>query len=561
MKARQSLRAALVAALCCVGFMGAPAYAGRQCSEPTMPKKEIIENGLNLAQRTLDSLNKSGAQVVVLARAGQDLSKYGLRYSHLGFAYKQQDGNGTTVWRVLHELNECGTAESALYRQGLGDFFMDDMWRYEAVAVVPLPEIQAKLMAVITAPQLFARMHHKRYSMVAYVWGLKYQQSNQWATETFALAMAPEDSKTGFTREQAQSWLRSNSYQPTTLKIGPLTRLGGRITAANIAFDDHPNEKRYSDRIETVTVDSVMDWMKRAGYVDRIITYPSAVGALTEPQERVQQVARAKDPQAGMDAFRSKDYTKAHELLLPLATAGDKEAQFTMGLMLRNGYGRSKDTAEAMRWFRLSAVQGYSPAEYNLGAMLAAGTEVPKDYAQAIQWLSRSSSHGNPGATALLTQVQAQRLAERRAEEESAAKAAAASSADSTPLVVRPDPQDTVAACVRASRIQCTDAETEAWKKSFMAAWSPKVHYPSSAVRNGRTGKVVLDVVVCEDDMAPRVAIRTSSGVDELDQAAMLAVKSVNVQALSCSGLRAPIALTIPIVFSLDEGGAKATSR
>ena len=55
------------------------------------------------------------------------------------------------------------------------------------------------------------------------------------------------------------------SYEPTTIRLGPLTRLGGRITAANIAFDDHPNEKRFSDRIETVTVDSMFSWMQRTG--------------------------------------------------------------------------------------------------------------------------------------------------------------------------------------------------------------------------------------------------------------------------------------------------------
>jgi hypothetical protein len=49
------------------------------------------------------------------------------------------------------------------------------------------------------------------------------------------------------------------------LKLGPLTRLGGRVTAANVAFDDHPNEKRFSDRIETVTVDSVFEWLRRSG--------------------------------------------------------------------------------------------------------------------------------------------------------------------------------------------------------------------------------------------------------------------------------------------------------
>ena len=37
------------------------------------------------------------------------------------------------------------------------------------------------------------------------------------------------------------------------------------MTAANVAFDDHPNEKRFADRIETVTVDSVFAWMPRAG--------------------------------------------------------------------------------------------------------------------------------------------------------------------------------------------------------------------------------------------------------------------------------------------------------
>jgi hypothetical protein len=70
-------------------------------------------------------------------------------------------------------------------------------------------------------------------------------------------------------REQAQAWLKLKDYQPTTLRIGALTRLGGRMTAANIAFDDHPNDKRYSDRIETVTVDSVYRWLERSGLGQR----------------------------------------------------------------------------------------------------------------------------------------------------------------------------------------------------------------------------------------------------------------------------------------------------
>jgi len=38
----------------------------------------------------------------------------------------------------------------------------------------------------------------------------------------------------------------------------------GAVSGANVAFDDHPNDKRFSDRIETVTVDSVFSWLQRA---------------------------------------------------------------------------------------------------------------------------------------------------------------------------------------------------------------------------------------------------------------------------------------------------------
>ena len=115
-------------------------------------------------------------------------------------------------------------------------------------------------------------MNSKPYSMVSYAWGVKYQQSNQWALETLAAAMEPAtilNQPGGITegRSRAQAWLKFKAYEPTPLNIGPLTRLGGRVTAANVAFDDHPNDKRFSNRIETVTVDSVFDWLQRAQLV------------------------------------------------------------------------------------------------------------------------------------------------------------------------------------------------------------------------------------------------------------------------------------------------------
>ena len=254
------LLAGLCAGLLAAALLAAPAaHAGRSC-ETGKPTTRTVERGLTLAEKTLASLNASGQKVVVLARAGQDLSKYGVRYSHLGLAYRQSDGQGGSTWRVLHKLNECGTSGSAIYRQGLGEFFLDDLWRFEAAWLPLTPEAQARLLSLLQDPGRALSLHHKPYSIVSYAWGRKYQQSNQWAIETLAAAMEPGVNS----RERAQAWLQFKAYEPAVLRIGPLTRLGGRLTAANVAFDDHPNDKRFSDRIETVTVDSVFDWLPRA---------------------------------------------------------------------------------------------------------------------------------------------------------------------------------------------------------------------------------------------------------------------------------------------------------
>lgn len=157
-----------------------PALAGHNCDTTQPLKTSTLERGLRLAQLTAQALNASGADVVVLARAGQDLSKYGLRY----------------------------------------------------------------------------------------------QQSNQWATETLAMALRGKTTAQGSAgRVQAQSWLQAQGYRPTVLRIGALTRLGGRVGSANIAFDDHPTDQRFSDQIATVTVDSVFDWMPRAGLTTQAVWY------------------------------------------------------------------------------------------------------------------------------------------------------------------------------------------------------------------------------------------------------------------------------------------------
>lgn len=247
-----------------------PLQAGQAC-EPRLPTAASVERSMSLAERTARRLDDSGAEVVVLARSGQDLSRWGLRWSHLGLAYRERDsdgGAGRPVWRVVHKLNHCGTAEAQLYRQGLAEFFLDDLHDYEAAYAVPAPAVQQHLLALLRDNGRAATLHRAAYSMVAYPWAQTYQQSNQWAIETLALAEEPAADS----RERAQAWLRFKGYEPSTLRIGALTRLGARVGRANVAFDDHPGELRFADRIQTVTVDSVFAWLQRSGLAGPVQT-------------------------------------------------------------------------------------------------------------------------------------------------------------------------------------------------------------------------------------------------------------------------------------------------
>ena len=244
---------ALVLALAATG-LGA-AHAGRACAEPALPEAASIERAMGLAERTAQALEASAAEVVVLARAGQDLRRYGLRWSHVGLAYR--DGGR---WFVLHKLNHCGQSRGDLYRQGLAEFFLDDLYQYQAAFVAPAAPLQKALLAVLRDNARAAALHEPAYSMVAYPWAQRYQQSNQWAIETLAMAALGRQ----VDRQEAQAWLMVAGYRPTTLQLGPMVRLGARMTAANVAFDDHPNHKRFADRIETTTADSVLDWLAGA---------------------------------------------------------------------------------------------------------------------------------------------------------------------------------------------------------------------------------------------------------------------------------------------------------
>ena len=242
-----------------------PARAGQPCEDKPLAAPDVIRS-MDLAQRTVAALDASGARVALVSRAGQDLSRYRLRYSHMGIAVRDHPAGR---WSVVHALNDCGSAASMLYNEGMGNFFLTDLYRHEAQLVIPGPQLQARL-AVLVATRTPLRLHEPKYNMLAYVFSTRYQNSNGWVLETLAAAAAPAGQVE--TRSEAQAWLRASGYRPPTIEIPAAVRLGARIFRANVAFDDHPFERRMAGQIDTVSTDAVLRMVRMLDPQARVAT-------------------------------------------------------------------------------------------------------------------------------------------------------------------------------------------------------------------------------------------------------------------------------------------------
>lgn len=242
------------------------AHAGRGCEVKKTTAQAFI-NGMKLAENTRAALDASQAQVALIARVGQDLSRYGLRYSHMAYVWRDHPKGR---WLVVHELNRCGTAGSALYDQGLANFFLDDLHAYEALVLVPSPQSQARI-ATMLGSGTPALLHWGRYNMLAYAFSTQYQNSNQWVLETYA---ASASTLAAGDRSRAQAWLKLAGFSPLTVHVPASTRLSARLFSANISFDDHPFGRRAAGSIDTVTVESVVRFVRarEAGSREMLVT-------------------------------------------------------------------------------------------------------------------------------------------------------------------------------------------------------------------------------------------------------------------------------------------------
>ena len=96
--------------------------------------------------------------------------------------------------------------------------------------------------------------------------------------------------------------------------------------------------------------------------------------------------ARAADFIVGLAAYDAGDFETVWAEWMPLAEAGDREAQVAIAGLYLSGEGTRRRPREAARWFYRAAEQGDPVAQLNLGALYRDGLGVGQDLVEAYRW-------------------------------------------------------------------------------------------------------------------------------------------------------------------------------
>jgi len=253
---------------------GGVANAGTACTTHPIGPRQLAAASES-AERAYAALEQGDAPVALIARHGQDLSKYGLYYSHVGFAVRER---GEGRWTVVHLLNACGTDHGGLYAQGLVNFFADDLVDQDMRIVWLKPELAGRVVAILDGPGAKS-LFNPRYSVIARYDSRDYQNSTAWALDVLAAAELPPGQ--AIDRDRAQAEEAALNHVPDTIHIPYGQRVLGGLFTANTVFTDHPLSARLGGQYKVVTVRSILRWLDAMGATMKVREWRGGVEVKT----------------------------------------------------------------------------------------------------------------------------------------------------------------------------------------------------------------------------------------------------------------------------------------
>ena len=247
------LRPACTALALCAGgsaWAGLPAFCERS-NEITAADQDRVLRFAGVVRRELE---QSGARVALVARAGTDLSRFGLLYSHAGIALKD---NPASPWAVRQLYYACDEARPRLFDQGVAGFALGaETPQRGHMSLVFLPDADGALEKTALDKSLALSLLAGKYSANAYAFGTRYQNCNQWVAELLASAWGRLDRPDG-AREQAQAWLRAQNYAAGPVRVPSHAMMFAGQFVPLLHMNDHPVEDIHALALQVSVPESI----------------------------------------------------------------------------------------------------------------------------------------------------------------------------------------------------------------------------------------------------------------------------------------------------------------
>lgn len=206
-------------------------------------------------------LARSSARIALISRAGLDLSRFNLLYSHAGIAIKES-ANGP--WAVRQLYYACDESRPRLFDQGMAGFALGaDAPSHGHISLLFLPdEESAQLEQAARDKRLALALLAGQYSANAYAFGTRYQNCNQWVAELLASAWGHLDSQDA-PREHAQAWLREQGYEAGPIKVPSHWMMFAGQFVPLVHVGDHPLDDIYALSLRVSVPASIEAFVQR----------------------------------------------------------------------------------------------------------------------------------------------------------------------------------------------------------------------------------------------------------------------------------------------------------
>jgi hypothetical protein len=266
------LKRALALLLACAGMgaahaqsSGSPAFCDRlhplnaSQQDKLLRFAAIVRAELETAEGGADGVDGGVDGGVLVSRSGLDLSRFDIRYSHTGVAWRASTG----AWSARQLYYACDEGRPRIFDQGMAGFAMGiDNPSLGYVSIVRLPPAAAASLrgAALDTPRAL-HLLSSAYSATAYPFSLRYQNCNQWIVELMAAAwgdLADGDDL----RERAQAWLAQAPYAPKPVPVPSRWMMWVSPLIPFVHLDDHPHEEK-SARQLSISLPSTLEAFAR----------------------------------------------------------------------------------------------------------------------------------------------------------------------------------------------------------------------------------------------------------------------------------------------------------